>query len=86
MARGIRSPGVTAAPSVHSIFDGPGETALIDARRLAWAGELATRAAPERDADSEALGAVFRAIHERLELVVRWIDTVREEVCAVEGT
>ncbi len=71
---------------VPSIFDGPGETALIDARRLAWAGELATRGAPEHDDDSEALGAVFRAIHDRLELVEQWIDTVREQVNAAAET
>ena len=75
----MRSPG-----DGGSIFDGDGETALLDAKRLVRAGELASRADPTND-DFEAFGAVFRAIAGRLELVDGWAETGRREVLALRG-
>ena len=67
-----------------SIFDGYGETALAEARRLTRAGELASRAHP-RDDDYEAFGSVFRAIDGHLEVVARWVETGRQEVSALRA-
>ena len=75
------SPQVDDAPS---IFDGAGEDALLEAKRLVRAGELATRANPADD-DFSAFGAVFRAIEGRLELVERWVEGGRQEVLALRA-
>ena len=66
-----------------SLFDGYGESALLDAKRLVRAGELASRA--NREDDFEAFGAVFRAIADRLELVERWVESGRQEVLALRA-
>ena len=67
-----------------SLFDGYGESALLDAKRLVRAGELASRANPGDD-DCEAFGAVFRAVAGRLELVEHWIESGRQEVLALRA-
>ncbi len=64
-----------------SIFDGDGETALLEAKRLVRAGELAARA--NQDDDFEAFGSVFRAIGGRLELVELLVESGRQEVLAL---
>ncbi len=69
----------------HSIFDGYGESALLDAKRLVRAGELASRANPDDD-DYQAFGAVFRAIAGRLELIARWVESGRQEVLALRAS
>ena len=66
-----------------SLFDGYGESALLDAKRLVRAGELASRANPGDD-DYEAFGSVFRAIAGRLEIVERWVESGRQEVLALQ--
>ena len=66
-----------------SLFDGYGESALLDAKRLVRAGELASRA--NRDDDYEAFGAVFRDIAGRLELVEQWVESGRQEVLALRA-
>ena len=66
-----------------SIFDGHGETALLDARRLARAGELASRACA--DDDFQAFGALFRAVDGQLERVETWVAGAREEVLALRN-
>ena len=68
-----------------SLFDGYGESALLDAKRLVRAGELASRSNPGDD-DYEAFGSVFRAIAGRLELVERWVESGRQEVLALRAT
>ena len=73
-----------SAEEQPSIFDGYGETALAEARRLTRAGELASRAHP-RDDDYEAFGSVFRAIDGHLEAVASWVETVRDEVRALRA-
>ena len=67
-----------------SIFDGTGEDALLEAKRLVRAGELASRASPADD-DFQAFGSVFRAIEGRLELVERWVEGGRQEVLALRA-
>ena len=66
-----------------SLFEGYGESALLDAKRLVRAGELASRA--NRDDDYEAFGSIFRAIAGRLELVERWVESGRQEVMALRA-
>ena len=78
-------PEVSAKQEPGSIFDGNGESALLDARRLVRAGELASRANPGDD-DYEAFGAVFRAIAGRLALVERWVESGRQEVLALRAS
>ena len=65
-----------------SLFDGDGESALLDAKRLVRAGELAARAHPGDD-DWEAFGSLFRAIAGQLELVERWVESGRREILAL---
>ena len=67
-----------------SLFDGYGESALLEARRLARAGELASRA-NQMDDDYEAFGAIFRAIDGRLALVAQWVESGRREVLALRA-
>ena len=67
-----------------SLFDGYGESALLDAKRLVRAGELASRANPGDD-DYEAFGSVFRAIAGRLEIVEHWVEGGRREVLALRA-
>ena len=68
-----------------SLFDGYGESALFDAKRLVRAGELASRANPADD-DYDAFGAVFRAIADRLELVEHWVESGRREVLMLRAS
>ena len=77
--------GSTAQLEQPSIFDGYGENAFLDARRLVRAGELASRACPGDD-DYEAFGALFRAVDGQLELVGTWAEKAREEVIALRTT
>ena len=68
----------------NSLFDGYGESALLDAKRLVRVGELASRANPGDD-DYEAFGSVFRAIAGLLELVDRWVESGRQEVLTLRS-
>ena len=67
-----------------TIFDGRGETAFLEARRLVRAGELAARAIA--DTEGEAFGAVFRAVDDRLEAVADWVEDGRREVLALRAS
>ena len=69
----------------RSLFDGYGETAMLDAKRLVRAGELASRANPGDD-DYEAFGAAFRAVAGRFELVEHWVESGRQELLALRAT
>ena len=75
---------MSAVEEGASLFDGDGESALLDARRLVRAGELASRA--NRDDDFEAFGALFRAIEGRLDLVARWVESGRREVLTLRAS
>ncbi len=56
----MRPPELREDQEPDSLFDGTGESALLDAKRLLRAGELASRA--NTDDDFAAFGAQFRAI------------------------
>ncbi len=76
---------VSVEAALVAVMDGASETALLEAGRLAHAGELATGAGTMDTRDAEAIGAVFRAIDAHLEIVGRWTDTVRTELIAIRS-
>lgn len=77
---------VSIEAAVAAVMDGFGETALLEATRLAHAGELATGAGTMDTRDAEALGAIYRAIAAHLDLVGRWMETIRTEVVAIRSS
>ena len=74
---------VSVEAALAAVMDGASETALLEAGRLAHAGELATCAGTMDTRDAEAIGAVFRAIDEHVDTVKRWIETVRSELVGI---
>ncbi len=74
---------MSVATARAAALDGYGETALLEAIRLSHAGELTTCARTMDERDAAAIASVFRAIGSHLDVVERWMETIRAAVTAI---